>query len=450
MATETFTLLVDQAPVITSAGRATFVAGQADSFTVTTSGLPVGTVAVNPATPLPTFLTLTDNSDGSATLSGSPTPAADGRYTFTLTASNALGSSAPQIFALTVAQAPSLPATGTATFTEGVKGSVTITATPGSPAKTTLALAKGTTLPKGLSFKDNGNNTATVSGTPAAKTGGSYSFGVTAGNAASLVATETFTLLVDQAPVITIAGRATFTAGAAGSFTVTTTGYPAAAFTESGPLPAGVSLVDNHNGTATIIGTPSSVAAGVYTFTVKATNSVLSMSASQPFKLTVNQPPIITSVNTAGFTIGQADSFNVATAGFPTARLSESGKLPKGVAFKIGSKGTATLSGTPAAGSGGTYLFTITAGNGVSPESFQLFTLTVVAAESHSNAITATMGSPAVNSPSTVTVATAASPAAAPSLGATSTNGLAIDAALRALLLDDSTLPGKLRPLFEA
>ena len=47
------------------------------------------------------------------------------------------------------------------------------------------------------------------------------------------------------------------------------------------------------------------------------------------------------------------------------------------------SNGTATLSGTPAAThTAGPYTFTITASNGVSPESFQLFTLTVAAAKS--------------------------------------------------------------------
>jgi len=43
----------------------------------------------------------------------------------------------------------------------------------------------------------------------------------------------------------------------------------------------------------------------------------------------------------------------------------------------------------------------------------------------------------------------ATSPAAPSSLGAASTNGLAIDAALRALLLDGSNATGKPRPLFE-
>ena len=62
----------------------------------------------------------------------------------------------------------------------------------------------------------------------------------------------------------------------------------------------------------------------------------------------------------------------------PTPALSESGNLPSGVMFTDNGNGRATLSGTPAAGTGGTYTFTITATNGVSPDATQTFTLTVV------------------------------------------------------------------------
>ena len=55
------------------------------------------------------------------------------------------------------------------------------------------------------------------------------------------------------------------------------------------------------------------------------------------------------------------------TTGFPTATLSETGALPTGVTFVDNGNGTATLAGTPAAGTGGTYPLTITAANGVAP-----------------------------------------------------------------------------------
>ena len=48
-----------------------------------------------------------------------------------------------------------------------------------------------------------------------------------------------------------------------------------------------------------------------------------------------------------------------------------------GVTFVPNSNGTAKLSGTPAAGSAGTYNLAITVQNGVSPNATQNFTLTV-------------------------------------------------------------------------
>ena len=69
------------------------------------------------------------------------------------------------------------------------------------------------------------------------------------------------------------------------------------------------------------------------------------------------------------------------TTGFPTPALSETGALPTGVTFVDNGDGTATLAGTPAAGTGGTYPLTITAANGVLPDATQSFTLTVAAAE---------------------------------------------------------------------
>ena len=58
--------------------------------------------------------------------------------------------------------------------------------------------------------------------------------------------------------------------------------------------------------------------------------------------------------------------------------MSEKGALPRGVTFKDNGDGTATVAGTPAAGTGGTYTFTIAAKNGVSPDAIQSFTLIVV------------------------------------------------------------------------
>ena len=93
----------------------------------------------------------------------------------------------------------------------------------------------------------------------------------------------------------------TFTAGTNGTFTVTTSGYPVAALTESGNLPTGVSLTDNGDGTATISGTPAAGTGGTYSVTIGASNGV-SPDATQSFTLTVNEAPSITSGASTTFT----------------------------------------------------------------------------------------------------------------------------------------------------
>src|SRR5271166_4855422 len=140
---------------------------------------------------------------------------------------------------------------------------------------------------------------------------------------------------VFTSPTITIADHTTFTVGQAGSFTITTTGNPTAAITETGALPAGMTFTDNHDGTATLAGTPQPGTAGTYSLTFTANNG---FSATETFTLTVNQAPApapaITSASRTTFTVGTAGSFAVTATGSPTPTLSESGTLPpSGVTF---------------------------------------------------------------------------------------------------------------------
>ena len=101
--------------------------------------------------------------------------------------------------------------------------------------------------------------------------------------------TGTVTLTVNQAPTITSTNSAAFSDGTLGSFTVTTTGFPTPALSEAGALPAGVTLVDNGNGTAALQGTPApSTPSGVFNITITAQNGV-SPYAAQSFALTVSQ-----------------------------------------------------------------------------------------------------------------------------------------------------------------
>ncbi len=103
---------------------------------------------------------------------------------------------------------------------------------------------------------------------------------------------------------------------------------------------------------------------GQYPITITATNGILP-DASQAFTLTVTEPPSITSANNTTFTAGTLGTFTVTASGFPTSfTFHRDGSLPSGVTLAT----NGTLSGTPAAGTGGTYPITITAANGITPK----------------------------------------------------------------------------------
>jgi streptogramin lyase len=180
----------------------------------------------------------------------------------------------------------------------------------------------------------------------------------------------TFTFYSASSPAITSASAATFTVGTAGSFTVTATGFPAPSLSESGALPSGVTF---NSATGVLSGTPAAGTGGSYPITFTARNGI-GTDAVQRFTLTVNEAATITSANSATFTVGTAGSFTVTATGFPAPSLSESGALPSGVTFN---SATGVLSGTPAAGTGGSYPITFTARNGIGTDAVQRFTLTV-------------------------------------------------------------------------
>ena len=86
--------------------------------------------------------------------------------------------------------------------------------------------------------------------------------------------------------------------------------------------------------------------------------------ATQTFTLAVDQAPAITSASRSDAS-RRRPSTRGDDHGHPDPALSESGALPAGVTFTDNGDGTATLGGTPGAGTAGSYPITITASNGV-------------------------------------------------------------------------------------
>ena len=342
-----------QAPAITSANSTAMTVGESGSFQVSATGTPAP--VLSEVGSLPSGVTFS----AAGLFSGSPATGTGGSYPITITASNGVSPNATQAYTLTVRQAPAITSANSTSFTIGAVDSFQVAAT-GFPAP---AFSETGALPKGITFSSSG----LLWGTPATASGGTYAINVTGSNGVSPNATQAITLLVGRPPAITSGASATATVAKSFSFQITATGLPAPTFTETGPLPAGITL----SGAGQLSGTPVTGAGGTYSMTFTASNGV-SPNATQAFTLTVRQAPAITSANSTTFTVASSGNFHITASGFPAPTFTETGALPAGVTLSSAGQ----LSGTPAAGTGGSYSFTITATNTVS--SFkQSFVLTL-------------------------------------------------------------------------
>ncbi len=240
------------APVITSASAWSVVPGQADSFTVTTTGAPVPALGLTGT--LPPGLTFKDNDNGTATISGTPLSGARGSYAVTVTASNGVGSPAVQHLALTLGAAPVITSASAWRVVPGQANTFTVTTT-GTPVP---ALSLTGTLPPGLAFKDNGNGTATISGTPPASARGNYEVTITATNGVGTAALQYLVMTVGGVRTTTSLSSSANQASVGQSVTYTARVVPVpnggtVNFLANGGAIAGCSQVpvDTSNGEAT-------------------------------------------------------------------------------------------------------------------------------------------------------------------------------------------------------
>ena len=202
-------------------------------------------------------------------------------------------------------------------------------------------------LPSGVSFAGGKNGAATLSGTPAAGTEGTYIITVTAKNGTLPNGRQTFTLTVQdavpisRAPAITSAATTTFTAGVEGTFTVRTTGLPTSTITLTGAQPDWLTLLI----------TPTAPPHSLARLIEVALPATLSLSPRRmafhrmQFRtltlLVLSPSPAITSVDNATFITGIVNTFTVKTkATSPITTLSYSGSLPSEATFVAKTHGT--------------------------------------------------------------------------------------------------------------
>ena len=189
--------IVPASPYITSSDSTTFATDAANHFTFAAAGNPLPGISYSGS--LPAGVAFQDNGDGTATLSGSPPDGSEGDYPLTLTAANGVAPDAEQSFTLVVdnevtSEPPKFTSSDSTSFMTKTENSFLITTT-GSPLP---SISYSGDLPDGVEFQDNGDGTATLSGSPPEGSEGDYSLTLTAANGDAPDAEQSFTLTVNS------------------------------------------------------------------------------------------------------------------------------------------------------------------------------------------------------------------------------------------------------------
>ncbi|WP_353988671.1 beta strand repeat-containing protein [Ruicaihuangia caeni] len=284
------------------------LAGSTVTFEVEHLGFPVPTVQwqVDRGTG---FVDLPDA--GSATLTRTVGLGDDGdRFRATLTQGGRTVYSS--IAALRVGEQPVFVSSPSAVATAN-DGSRSISIVVQSTPSATIA---SSSVPSWATFESTGPGTATIVATPRTGDGGVHSVELTASNGFGTVATQTLTIIVNEAPELTVSGSTRIGNGVAAGIRVTMTGYPAPAFSITGSLPSGVSSVPNGDGSISLVGTPAPGAGGEWPVTLSATNA--HGSDTHPMVLVVDEAPTIDAISHAG-SVREGDEVVVTAdlGGFP-------------------------------------------------------------------------------------------------------------------------------------
>ena len=382
-------------PDFTSARTLVFSPGTPSTATITAAGNPTPSICPSSGTlpNLPSDFTFTGGlcGKGSLTLAfNGDINAAQQVYPLALQAANSFATIS-QTFSVNVATQLNIISPGTLNATAGVPVNFTVIAT-GNP---TPKLSSNEFPLAGLNFKDNGDGTATISGVvpfpqqtfcimPC-------SIGVTATNSQGSV-TQYLQVNAGSPPLANLLPptSATFYTGVAnqvllnsnGAITPVSWGYVQNVNT---PTPW-LSLKDNGDGTAWLTGTPPVGTSGTFYPSI-GPGAAYTLEVINPFPVTVEDVPIITSPYNLFVTVATPASFSAAATQGAVA-LGVGTPLPSGLSFTSGS--AASISGTPAVGTGGQYQVALNDNAGAAGSTSQPLTIDVWEAPQITSSNTAT------------------------------------------------------------
>lgn len=391
------------APVFTTTAALSFLPGIPGTQTIVATGNPTPSICVT-STTLPSGFILNGGGCGSGSFQlTSDGTAGQGSYSITLSATSTGAGTVSRSF--TVAVTPNLtissPNIGVGTAAFPFHFLVTTTGFP----KPALSLDPLFPL-NGLTFQDNGDGTATFSGTDNAADllicshevvggGPSQPCGIIATNGENTVE-QAFSIQFNEAPVATVVSplSTTFYTGVQNQVVIASAGAvtPVSWLFGQGTA-TWATLQNNGNGTATLMGTPPVGTSGA--FAVGMTPVALGTGGLDNnnvfYTINVLDSPVFSSANTATFTVGTPGLFDVSATQGTVSVLST---LPNGLSFNSGNP--PNITGTAAKGVGGQYIVKLAADGGAAGTTSQDLNLKVYEAPgvSSPNDVTFFVGAP--------------------------------------------------------
>jgi hypothetical protein len=335
---------------------------------------------------MPAWLQLTQTGDGSATLSGTPSQSAVGAHAVHLVATDAGGNTAKQDFSLTVHNVNDTPRFVSLPVQQALVNATyayEIVAT--DEDGDTPVFSANAPLPAWLGLLDRGDGTALLAGVPVTDDIGDVTISIQAADPVGALDVQTFVLSVvstNAGPAFQSTPVTSATEDAAYGYHVIATDAngDTLAFSAVTPLPAWLTLTDNHDGSADLHGTPAGADAGDHAISIRVSDG--EVSATQSFTIRVdgvNDAPVITSTPVTGVAEGATYSYALRATdeegdaiGFSPAT-----PLPAWLGLLDQGGGNALLAGIPVDDDVGTYQISIRASDDGGASGTQDFTLTV-------------------------------------------------------------------------
>ena len=327
------------------------------SYTIITSDPDVGDLLEIRALSKPNWLILVDNNDGSAVLSGTPANQDVGTASIVLNVRDNSGANVNQNFTIIVANTNDPPSFTTLPVTAALQGlEYTYNVSTSDPVIGDYRSISALNLPSGISFIDNGNGTAVLTGTPSNSDFGSNPVALRVADINGAFADQNYTINVDNAndaPSFTSSPEISGVEDNLYTYDIITIDPDAGdTRTISGlSIPDWLILVENGDGTANLSGIHTNNEVGTFSIVLNVRDAI-GANVNQNFTVTITNTNDVPFFNSNPITAAFEDvSYTYSIQGDDVDEGDQvtitQNSIPSWLNFSATGSGTALLSGTP-------------------------------------------------------------------------------------------------------